>query len=136
VPGTAWRVRQSIDTWVAMCADGTLVLGPINDDQHARTTYGVSAKHLNNVRRAAVTGALRRCAGQLGVPLPVTYVTTQPPQRQGAGGRLTKTSRALLCSGTAGGGARVGRAGTGNVQERSGNRTSRATVHRPDLRLM
>jgi hypothetical protein len=74
VPGTAWRVSQWIDTWVAMCADGTLVFGPINDDQHARTAYGVSAKHLNNVRRAAVSGALRRRAHQLGVPLPATYV--------------------------------------------------------------
>jgi hypothetical protein len=36
---------------------------------------GVSgAKHLNNVRRAAVTGALRRRARGLGVSLPATYV--------------------------------------------------------------
>jgi hypothetical protein len=74
VPGTAWRVSQWIDTWVAMCADGALVFGPINDDQYARASYGVSAKHLNNVRRAAVCGALRRRAHELGVPLPATYV--------------------------------------------------------------
>ena len=99
VPGTAWRVSQWIDTWVAMCADGKLVFGPINDDQHARTPAG-----------RAPAGHLRGRAGH------------QPGQRQGAGGRLARLHRppltrrygvvgARLCTGSS--------LGTRNVQERS-----------------
>jgi hypothetical protein len=74
VPGTAWRLQRWIDTWVAMCAEGKLVLGPITDDQHARATYGVSARHLDNIRKAAVAGAIRQRAMELGVPLPTEYI--------------------------------------------------------------
>lgn len=74
VPSTAWRLRKWIDLWVRMCADHDLVLGPINDDQHARTTYGTSARHLDNIRKAAVSGAMRKRARELGVPLPKEYV--------------------------------------------------------------
>jgi hypothetical protein len=74
VPGTAWRTRRWIDTWVQMCADGDLVFGPINDDQHARATYGASSRHLDNIRRAATSGALRDRARELSVPLPAAYV--------------------------------------------------------------
>ena len=74
VPSTAWRLRKWIDLWVQMCADHDLALGPINDDQHARTTYGASARHLDNIRKAAVSGAMRNRARELGVPLPKQYV--------------------------------------------------------------
>jgi hypothetical protein len=74
VPATAWRTAQWINTWIRMCRDGDLVHGPITDNHHARSTYGASARHLNNIRRAAVTGALRDRARQLRVPLPPGYV--------------------------------------------------------------
>jgi hypothetical protein len=74
VPGKAWRLQRWIDTWVAMCTEGKLVLGPITDDQHARATYGVSARHLDNIRKAAVAGAIRQRAMELGVPLPTEYI--------------------------------------------------------------
>jgi hypothetical protein len=80
VPGTAWRVVQWLETWTRMCADPDLALGPI-DDQHARTAYGASAKHLTNVRRAAVTGTLRHRAEKLGVPLPEGYMDDPAPVR-------------------------------------------------------
>lgn len=85
VPGTAWRLRKWIETWVAMCADQELVLGPINDDQHARATYGASARHLDNIRKAAVSGAIRTRARELGVPLPAEYVDN--PNRRRLNGK-------------------------------------------------
>jgi len=74
VPATAATLIQWATTWVRMCADGELVLGPLNDDAHARTNYDLSAKQLRNIRNAATSGALRRKAEELGAPLPAGYV--------------------------------------------------------------
>jgi hypothetical protein len=68
-----------------MCADGGLVVGPINDDGYARATYRASSRHLDNIRKAALTGALRRRAGELGVPLPAGFV--DDPTRSRLNGR-------------------------------------------------
>ena len=73
VPATAAAVTQWIATWVRMCADGATALGPLTDDL-ARSRYSLSAKQLRNIRHAATSGALRRRAGELGVPLPSGYV--------------------------------------------------------------
>jgi hypothetical protein len=88
VPGKAWRLQRWIDTWVAMCSEPGLVLGPITDDEHARATYGASARHLDNIRKAAVSGAIRQRAQALDVPLPPEYVDN--PTRR----RLNGQSRA------------------------------------------
>ncbi len=74
VPATAATLGQWAATWIRMCADGNLVLGPLNDDEHARREYDVSAKQLRNIRNAATSGALRRRADQLGVRLPAGYI--------------------------------------------------------------
>jgi len=73
VPATAVTLRHWAATWVKMCADRDLVLGPINDDGLARRRYQLSARQLRNIRNAAETGALRRRAHELGVPLPDDY---------------------------------------------------------------
>jgi len=73
VPALAATLTQWAQTWVKMCADGDLALGPINDEGHARTRYDLSAKQLRNIRNAAVSGALRRRANELGVQLPTAY---------------------------------------------------------------
>lgn len=86
VPTTGWRLRRWIDTWTKMCADQELLLGPITDDQRARESFGVSARHLNNVRKAAVSGTLRNRARELGVPLPAGYV--DDPTRRRANGKV------------------------------------------------
>jgi hypothetical protein len=88
VPGTAWRLQRWIDTWVAMCSEPDLVLGPITDDQRARATHGVSARHLDNIRKAAVSGAIRQRALELEVALPPEYVDNP------AGRRLNGKARA------------------------------------------
>jgi hypothetical protein len=59
---------------MSMCADGDLVLGPLNDDAHARARYNLSAKQLRNIRNAATSGALRRRAAELDVALPAGFV--------------------------------------------------------------
>ncbi len=74
VPATSTTVRQWIGTWMSMCAEGDLVLGPLNDDIHARTHYNLSAKQLRNIRNAATSGVLRRRAAELDVPLPAGYL--------------------------------------------------------------
>jgi hypothetical protein len=73
VPATAETVAQWMDTWVNMCADVDVALGPLTDDL-ARDRYRLSAKQLRNIRHAATSGALRRRADELGVPLPARYV--------------------------------------------------------------
>lgn len=72
-----------------MCGDGDLALGPLNDDEQARTRYQLSAKQLRNIRNAATTGALRRKADDLGVPLPAGYVD-HPATVRVTGHRVTK----------------------------------------------
>jgi hypothetical protein len=57
-----------------MCADGSTVLGPLNDDADARARFQLSAKQLRNIRNAATCGALRRRADELRVPLPDEYI--------------------------------------------------------------
>jgi hypothetical protein len=74
VPARAATLTQWARVWATMCADGTLVAGPINDDALARASYNLSAKQLRNIRNAAVTGALRRRANELGVQLPAGYI--------------------------------------------------------------
>jgi Protein of unknown function (DUF2637) len=76
VPTTAATVRQWAALWVDMCADPTLVSGPLTDDEVALTRFGVRARQLRNVRYAASTGALRRRAAELDVTLPPAYVDT------------------------------------------------------------
>jgi hypothetical protein len=51
-----------------------LVLGPLNDDEYARTHYQLSAKQLRNIRNAATSGALHRRAEELAVQLPAGYL--------------------------------------------------------------
>ena len=70
-----------MDTWVNMCADVDVALGPLTDDL-ARDRYRLSAKQLRNIRHAATSGALRRRADELGVPLPAGYLDRP------AGGRV------------------------------------------------
>jgi hypothetical protein len=74
VPATPATLSQWVSTWMRMCADGDLVLGPLNDDEHARRQYDLSAKQLRNIRNAATSAALRRRADELGVPLPAGYL--------------------------------------------------------------
>jgi Protein of unknown function (DUF2637) len=74
VPATATTLTQWATTWARMCDDGDLARGPLNDDRQARTRYNLSAKQLRNIRNAATSGALRRRADELGVPLPDGYV--------------------------------------------------------------
>jgi Protein of unknown function (DUF2637) len=81
VPATATTVSQWVSTWMQMCTDGDLVLGPLNDDTHARTHYNLSAKQLRNIRNAATSGALRRRAAELAVALPAGYVDRPPATR-------------------------------------------------------
>ncbi len=88
---TAATLTQWATTWVRMCADGELVLGPLNDDEHARTRYELSAKQLRNIRNAATTGALRRRADELGVPLPAGYAD-RPTLGRVNGHALARTS--------------------------------------------
>jgi Protein of unknown function (DUF2637) len=72
IPTTAATVRQWIDTWVRMCADGDLIRGSLNDELLARERYNVSAKQLRNIRNAATSGALRRRAEEVGINLTST----------------------------------------------------------------
>ena len=74
MPATAATLSQWVSTWMKMCADGDLVLGPLNDNTHARTHYDLSARQLRNIRNAATSGALRRRADELDVALPAGYV--------------------------------------------------------------
>lgn len=74
VPATAVTVTEWANLWVRMCADGESVMGPLNDDDRARTQYGLTAKQLRNVRNAATSGALRQKAIALEVELPPGYV--------------------------------------------------------------
>ena len=81
LPTTAATVAQWVATWLKMCADGDLILGPLNDDDEARRTYDLSAKQLRNIRNAAMSGALRQRARQLNVPLPAGYID-RPAMRE------------------------------------------------------
>jgi len=74
VPATAATLSQWVGTWMKICADGDLILGPLNDDTRARARYQLSAKQLRNIRNAATSGALRRRAAELDVPLPAGYI--------------------------------------------------------------
>ncbi len=40
MPATAVTLSEWVNTWMKTCADGNLVLGPLNNDTHARTTTG------------------------------------------------------------------------------------------------
>jgi hypothetical protein len=83
VPTTAATVRQWAEVWVAMCADGDFVRGPLNDDEYARTTFGVTGRQLRNIRSAAVSGALARRATELGVELPAEFTAGLPERVNG-----------------------------------------------------
>jgi hypothetical protein len=84
IPSTGWKLRQWIDTWMRLCDDGDVALGPLTDEHYARTTYDLSAKQLRNIRRAATSGALRRQANEIGVPLPMEYLD-DPASRANGG---------------------------------------------------
>ena len=86
VPTTAVTVRQWAAMWVAMCADPAIVSGSLTDDEDAMARFGVRARQLRNIRYAASTGALRRRAAELDVPLPPDYVDT-PMRALPAGAR-------------------------------------------------
>lgn len=75
VPTTAATVREWAEIWVAMCADGDLIQGPLNDDEYARATFRVTGRQLRNIRTAVVSGALTRRAAELGVELPAEFTT-------------------------------------------------------------
>ena len=80
VPATVVTLLGWANTWTRMCADGDLVLGPINDDERARVCYQLSARQLRNIRTAAQTGALRHQAARLGITLPADYVDSRQAQ--------------------------------------------------------
>jgi len=92
VPATAATLDQWALTWVRMCADGDTAFGPLNDDVWARERYGLSAKQLRNIRNAATSGALRRRAADLGVPLPADY--SDQHTRHGINGHRTAAAAA------------------------------------------
>jgi hypothetical protein len=73
VPATASTLSQWATVWVGMCADDGFAAGPL-DDARSRARYQLSARQLRNIRHAATSGALRRRAEDLGVPLPPDYV--------------------------------------------------------------
>jgi hypothetical protein len=73
VPSKAVTVAEWVSLWVRMCADGEVVQGALNEDD-ARARYGLTAKQLRNVRRAATSGVLRQKATMLGVTLPPGYL--------------------------------------------------------------
>jgi hypothetical protein len=73
VPSKAATVAEWVSLWVRLCADGDFLQGALNEDD-ARARYGVTAKQLRNVRRAATSGALRQKATMLGVALPPGYL--------------------------------------------------------------
>jgi hypothetical protein len=70
VPGTASTVLAWAEVWVRMSGDEELMHGPLTDDELARNRYGSSARQLRRLRRAVLSGALRRQADRLGVTLP------------------------------------------------------------------
>jgi hypothetical protein len=74
VPATAVTVMEWANLWVRMRSDAESVLGLLNDDDRARTQYGLTAKQLRNVRNAATSGALRKKAIALDLELPPAYV--------------------------------------------------------------
>ncbi len=80
VPVMEATLALRMDTWVRMCADGDMARGPFTDDL-ARDRYRLSAKQLRNIRHAATSGALRRRAAELGVPLPAGYVDRPTGER-------------------------------------------------------
>jgi hypothetical protein len=72
VPATPAALVDWARTWVRMCADGHATSGPLGE--HLARRYHLSSKQLRNIRHAATSGALRRRAAELGVPLPDGYV--------------------------------------------------------------
>jgi hypothetical protein len=80
---------QWANIWIKMCADGDLALGPL-PAEHARGRYERSAKQLRNIRHAATSGALRRRAQELGVPLPAGFV--DHPAAGGVNGHALTTA--------------------------------------------
>jgi len=80
VPATASTLTQWATTWVRMCADGDLASGPLTDER-SRARYHLSARQLRNIRHAAASGALRRRAEQLGVPLPPEFADNPGAKR-------------------------------------------------------
>jgi hypothetical protein len=77
VPTTEATVQLWVQTWVRMCSDSDLWSRPLTDDI-AQARYNLSARQLRRLRRAAETGALRRRAESLGVPLPTGYIDHPP----------------------------------------------------------
>ncbi len=73
MPATAAKIAEWAQTWVNMCADGEFVFTSLSDDDYARSAYGVSGRLLRSIRTAALSGALERRAGDLGVELPAGY---------------------------------------------------------------
>jgi tetratricopeptide (TPR) repeat protein len=55
-------------------APSPLPVGPLTDDELARTRYGSSARQLRRLRKAVLSGALRQQAERLGVTLPHGFV--------------------------------------------------------------
>jgi hypothetical protein len=78
VPVKNATVRQWADIWVAMCADGDFAVGPLNDDDYAEATFGVSSRQLRLIRTAVTSGALARRATELGVELPARFTEIVP----------------------------------------------------------
>ncbi len=89
IPSTATTLLQWANIWIKMCADGDLALGPL-PAEHARGRYERSAKQLRNIRHAATSGALRRRAQELGVPLPAGFV--DHPAAGGVNGHALTTA--------------------------------------------
>jgi hypothetical protein len=79
VPTTAATVVAWARTWIAMCDRPEVTDVAVRDDDLAREQFGCTARQLRHVRYAAVTRALRRRAGELGVELPDTYDDSEAP---------------------------------------------------------
>ena len=70
VPSTAATLDRWVSVWLAMCQRPELAWSSMQDDRLAREHFGLATRALRNIKYAAMTGALRRRAQELGVELP------------------------------------------------------------------
>jgi hypothetical protein len=73
VPTTPAAVLRWAQIWITMHALPELVEAAVLDDELAREHFGCSGRQLRHVRYAATSGALRRRAQDLAVPLPAGF---------------------------------------------------------------
>jgi hypothetical protein len=73
VPTTPAAVLRWAQIWMTMHARPEQVEAAVQDDELAREHFGCSGRQLRHVRYAATSGALRRRAQDLAVPLPAGF---------------------------------------------------------------